>query len=290
MLRVTLIILFCYVGHLSMAQDDLLADLMSEQEPTENLATSTFKGTRIINGHSIEIRKKGTLEFIISHRFGTLNSGGYNLWGLDQSNIRLALEYAPTDRFMFGAGRSSFEKTYDGFIKYKFMRQQTGKRTVPFSMVYFTSATIKTLKRFDEYEASFSDKMAITHQVLIARKVTPALSLQLTPSYSFYELIEANETSNEVIALGLGGRLKVTNRVTINMEYWPQLQDKGPQYYNAFAVGVDIETGGHVFQIQLTNATAMLEKGFIGESTNDFFNGDIHLGFNISRAFQVSNH
>lgn len=290
MLRVTLIILLTISGTLAFGQDDLLADLMSEQEPTENLTTATFKGTRIINGHSVEIRKKGTLEFIISHRFGTLNSGGYNLWGLDQSNIRLALEYAPSDRFMFGAGRSSFEKTYDGFIKYKFMRQQTGAKTVPFSMVYFGSATIKTLKRFDDYEVNLSDKMAVTHQILIARKVTPALSLQLTPSYSFYELIEANETGSEVIALGMGGRLKVTNRVTINMEYWPQFKDKGDQYYNAFAVGVDIETGGHVFQIQLTNATAMLEKGFIGESTNDFFNGDIHLGFNISRAFQIANH
>lgn len=290
MSRVTLTLLFTYFSLGLFAQDDLLADLMAEQQPSENIATSTFKGTRIINGHSVEIRNKGTLEFIISHRFGTLNSGGYNLWGLDQSNIRLALEYAPSDRFMFGAGRSSFEKTYDGFIKYKFMRQQTGAKNVPFSMVYFGSATIKTLKRFDDYEVNLSDKMAVTHQLLIARKVTPALSLQITPSYSFYELIEANETSNEVIAIGAGGRLKVTNRVTINMEYWYQLQDKGPQYYNAFAVGVDIETGGHVFQIQLTNATSMLEKGFIGESTNDFFNGDIHLGFNISRAFQVANH
>lgn len=288
--RFTLFILLTCSSLLATSQDDLLADLLSEQEPTENLATSTFKGTRIINGHSVEIRKKGTLEFIISHRFGTLNSGGYELWGLDQSNIRLALEYAASDKLMFGVGRSSFQKTYDGFLKYKFLRQQTGLKTIPVSVVYFTSATIKTLKRFDDYEVNLTDKMAVTHQLLIARKVTPALSLQVTPSYSFYELIEADETASEVIAIGLGGRLKVTNRVTINMEYWPQIKDKGDQYYNAFAVGVDIETGGHVFQIQLTNATAMLEKGFIGESTNDFFNGDIHLGFNISRAFQVANH
>ncbi len=287
MLRVTLFLLCTYASHLVMCQDDLLADLLSEQEPTEDLTTSTFKGTRIINGHSVEIRKKGTLEFIISHRFGTLNSGGYELWGLDQSNIRLALEYAPTDRMMIGAGRSSFEKTYDGFIKYKLLRQQTGLKNVPVSMVYFGSATLKTLKRSDGAAIDFTDKFAVTHQVLIARKVTPALSLQVTPSYSFYELVELNETSSEVIAIGLGGRYKITNRLTINMEYWPQLKNKGDQYYNAFAVGVDIETGGHVFQIQLTNATAMLEKGFIGESTNDFFNGDIHLGFNITRAFQL---
>lgn len=269
------------------AQDDLLSMLEAEEEPVAQLAEATFKGTRIINGHSIETRNEGTMEFLISHRFGTLNSGAYELWGLDQSNIRLAFEYAVTDRLMMGVGRSSFQKTYDGFVKYKMLQQQTGLKNIPVSMVWFSSTTVKTLRRFDNVEVSFSDKLAYTHQLLVARKVNSSLSLQLTPTLIQYNLIEANETDNFIAALGLGGRMKVSQRVTVNAEYFYQLNDKGSQYNNALAVGVDIETGGHVFQLQFTNATAMVEKGFIGESTNDFFGGDIHFGFNISRAFQL---
>ncbi|WP_421875079.1 DUF5777 family beta-barrel protein [Marinoscillum sp.] len=289
MIRTLFTCILLLLIHVLTAQDDLLADLQAEEEPTQNITTATFKGTRIINGHSIETRDQGTLEFIISHRFGTVNSGAYQFWGLDQSNIRLALEYALTDRLMAGLGRSSFEKTFDGFVKYRVLQQQTGVKKVPVSITWFSSATIKTLKRFDGYPIDFTDRMAVTHQALIARKITPALSLQITPSYTFYELVEENETSDHVWALGVGGRMKVSKRVTINAEYFPQLVDKGSQYLDAFAIGVDIETGGHVFQLQLTNATAMIEKGFIGETTNDFFNGDIHFGFNISRAFQIGN-
>ena len=269
------------------AQDDLLSMLEAEEEPVAQLAEATFKGTRIINGHSIETRNEGTMEFLISHRFGTLNSGAYELWGLDQSNIRLAFEHAVTDRLMLGVGRSSFQKTYDGFVKYKMLQQQTGLKNIPVSMVWFSSTTVKTLRRFDNVEVSFSDKLAYTHQLLVARKVNSSLSLQLTPTLIQYNLIEANETDNFIAALGLGGRMKVSQRVTVNAEYFYQLSNKGSQYNNALAVGVDIETGGHVFQLQFTNATAMVEKGFIGESTNDFFGGDIHFGFNISRAFQL---
>lgn len=287
-MKVKIIFMALLISYSSIyAQDDLLSMLEAEEEPVAQLAEATFKGTRIINGHSIETRNEGTMEFLISHRFGTLNSGAYELWGLDQSNIRLAFEHAVTDRLMLGVGRSSFQKTYDGFVKYKMLQQQTGLKNIPVSMVWFSSTTVKTLRRFDNVEVSFSDKLAYTHQLLVARKVNSSLSLQLTPTLIQYNLIEANETDNFIAALGLGGRMKVSQRVTVNAEYFYQLSNKGSQYNNALAVGVDIETGGHVFQLQFTNATAMVEKGFIGESTNDFFGGDIHFGFNISRAFQL---
>lgn len=282
-----LVVFTLVLSQTALAQDDLLS-LLEEEAPEQNVVTtSTFKGTRIINGHSVETREEGVLEFIISHRFGTLNSGAYELWGLDQSNIRLALEYAVGDNLMLGIGRSSFEKTFDGFVKYKVLKQQSGVKNVPVSAVLFASTTVKTLRRFDDFEPTFSDKLANTVQLLVARKLTPDLSLQLSPTYVHYSLIESNETQNSIAAVGIGGRYKITSRVTINGEYFYQLSNKGDQYQNAIAVGVDIETGGHVFQLQLTNATAMIEKGFIGETRNDFFGGDIHLGFNISRAFQL---
>ncbi|WP_237390455.1 DUF5777 family beta-barrel protein [Fulvivirga sediminis] len=269
------------------SQDDLLSDLEAEQPEGPQIVTSTFKGTRLINGHSVETRKEGTLEFMISHRFGTLNSGSYNFWGLDQASIRIALEYAVFDRFMIGVGRSSYQKTYDGYLKYKLLQQQKGSVNMPISVVLFSSLAIKTLKRTDDFPVTFDDKLASTYQMLIARKFSDRLSLQVSPTFVQYGLIEANETRGDVLAIGVGGRLKLTNRLAINAEYFPQLRDKGDQFQNAFAIGVDIETGGHVFQLQFTNATSMIEKGFVGESTNDFFDGDIHFGFNISRAFQL---
>jgi hypothetical protein len=269
------------------AQDDLLSMLEEESNNLPNIIEATFKGTRLINGHSIETRNEGTLEFIISHRFGTLNSGGYNLWGLDQSNIRLALEYSILDQLMIGLGRNSYEKTYDGFVKYKLMKQQTGAKNIPVSMVWLSSMSLETQDRIDDYVPSFTQKLATNHQLLIARKMTPAVSVQLMPTFIHYNLQESYESSGNVLALGVGGRVKLNQRVTLNAEYYYQVQDKWSEYYDALAIGVDIETGGHVFQLQFTNAQAMIEKGFVGETKGNFFDGDIHFGFNITRAFQL---
>jgi hypothetical protein len=282
-----LLIVFLSLRFPVLAQNDLL-DLLEEVEekPDNELIEATFKGTRLINGHSIETRDKGTLEFIISHRFGTINTGAYELWGLDQSNIRLALEYAASDRLMIGLGRSSFQKTYDGFVKYQLFRQQSGKNNIPFTMTLLSSMTIETLRRFD-FEPTFTQKLAFAHQLLIARKFNSKLSLQVSPTIVQYNLIEANENRNFISAVGIGGRYKLTQRLTINAEYYPQLFSKSDLFRDAFAVGVDIETGGHVFQLQFTNATAMIETAFVGETSNNFFQGDVHFGFNIVRAFQL---
>lgn len=269
------------------AQQDLLGMLEEEQDSKTELVRSTFKGTRLINGHSVETRSAKSLEFLISHRFGTLNSGSYNFWGLDQANIRLGLEYAFTDEFMFGVGRNSFEKTYDSFLKYRLLQQKRGGKSFPFSLTIFTSATVKTLKDavFTE-DVGFSNRLAFTHQLLLARKLNEAVSIQLMPSLVQFNAIQATDVNNDIVALGGGGRVKISNRVTLNAEYYYQFQTLNPNTFNALAIGVDIETGGHVFQLHLTNSRAMIEKGFIAETTGDFFEGDIHFGFNISRNFQ----
>ena len=103
------------------AQDDLMDLIDQSPESTEDV-TATFKGTRIINGQSIETRGAGTLDIIFMHRFGRINSAAYNLWGLDDAWIRLGAEYAISNDFTLGIGRSSYEKTYDGFLKYQFLR------------------------------------------------------------------------------------------------------------------------------------------------------------------------
>lgn len=284
----TLTVLLLTLALNAEAQDELLAELETLASTEDQEISYTFKDTRIINGHSVELRKPGTMLFLISHRFGRINSGAYNLWGIDNSNIRFALEYAPINNLMFGFGRSSFEKTFDGFLKYRILSQKKGEKNTPVTLTWLSSISLKTQDRIDNLEINFGQKMASTHQLLMARKFNSNFSAQITPTFVQYGIIEADESQGNVIAVGLGGRYKISNRVAINAEYYPQLSNKGSQYYDSFAIGVDIETGGHVFQLHLTNANAMIEKGFIGETQDDFFNGDIHLGFNISRVFQVA--
>ncbi|QSE98713.1 DUF5777 family beta-barrel protein [Fulvivirga lutea] len=270
----------------AIAQDDLLASLEETQSNEHTWVEATFKGTRLINGHTIETRKKGVMDFIISHRFGTIDGGSYDLFGLDVATMRIGLEYALSDRLYFGLGRSTFEKTFDGFLKYRLIRQSKGKGSKPFSATWLSSMAIKTLKD-PERELGFTDKVANTHQLLIASKISSGISLQLMPTFVHRNLIGEEDINNDAYALGVGGRVKISQRLALCAEYYHQFQKLNENSTNAIAVGVDIETGGHVFQLQFTNATAMIPKGFVTETTNDFFEGEIHFGFNVSRTFQL---
>ncbi|MGK0412117.1 MAG: opacity protein-like surface antigen [Polaribacter sp.] len=269
------------------SQDDLL-DILNEEAPentTEDIVTATFKGTRIVNGHSIENKKDKELEFIIAHRFGRINTGFYDLFGLDNANIRFALEYGFTDNLTIGAGRSSFEKTFDSFLKYSLVKQRRGENSFPFAISLFGSAALKTQKEeFPVVERSFAENLFYVGQVLIARKVSPSFSYQITPTYVHRNTVRVAEDSHDIFAVGFGGRIKLSKRVALNSEYYYTFNE-AINARNSLAFGVDIETGGHVFQIIVSNAITMIEKSFITETTGNFFGGDIHLGFNLSRTF-----
>ncbi|CAA0174758.1 conserved exported hypothetical protein [Tenacibaculum maritimum] len=282
--------LICLIGFFSSfinAQD--LTEILEQEEVknTKEDVYATFKGTRILNGHSIENRKKGTLDFIISHKFGRVNEGFDQFFGLDQSNIRFAFEYAISNDVTLGVGRSSFEKTYDGFIKYKIVKQSKGMNSFPASISIFASTALKTIKDYDpENKPSFGEKFTHTTQLLIARKITPKLSLQVSPTWVHRNLVKIQQDPHDIFALGMGGRMKLSNRVTLNTEYYYTFNPlQSINTKNSLALGVDIETGGHVFQLMLSNTITMIEKGFITETTGNFFKGDIHFGFNISRSF-----
>lgn len=267
-----------------------LEDILDQEAPDYTTITSlTFKGTRIMNGQSVETRKKGILEFVISHRFGRINTGFYELFGLDNSNIRLAFEYAIKDDLTIAIGRSSFEKTYDGFLKYRLLKQKSGAQNFPVSLTLFGSATEKTLRDYDPDEKpTFVDRLTYTTQILLARKFSPSFSLQITPTYIHFNTVPTTGDPNDIFAVGIGGRIKISKRFSINGEYYYTINPfTSVTTYNSLAIGVDIETGGHIFQLIFTNSRSMIEKGFIAETTGDFFKGDIHFGFNISRAFQV---
>ena len=279
--------LISYNG-IAQEEDDLLA-LLGEEEVTD-FTYATFKANRIINLHSVENTAKGVLDIKISHRFGFLSGGFSELFGLDQASIRIGGDYGITDRLMVGFGRSSFEKTYDGFLKYKILKQSSGAKTMPFTASFMTSTAIKTIPfRDPDRENYFSSRMYYVFQGLIGRKFNESLSLQISPTLVHRNLVRTASESNDVYSLGLGGRIKLNKRTSFNAEYIYVLPNQlAPGYRNSFSVGFDIETGGHVFQLHLTNSTSMIEKGFITETTGNWLDGDIHFGFNVSRVFTVN--
>ena len=274
---------------LEVFSQDLEAILAQESSDTTQLVFGTFNGTRLLNGHSVETRKEGVLEFLISHRFGRVNSGFDQLFGLDDSNIRFGFEYALTDRLTVALGRSSFEKTFDIYGKYRLTQQKTGEDPFPLGITLFGSATAKTIKDYlPEDKPSFSERLTYTSQVLVAKKINPNLSIQLAPTYVHFNTVPEENDPHDMFLLGVGTRIKISKRVSLNGEYYYNMNPfESMDVKNSLAFGIDIETGGHIFQLVITNAVSMIEKGFMAETTGGFFNGDIHFGFNISRAFQI---
>jgi len=274
------------------AQDDLSALLNDSADQEINYTRATFKSTRIMNGHSIEKMAPGVLDFRISHRFGLINSGAYEFFGLDQANIRLGFEYGMFKWLQIGIGRGTYEKTFDGFTKFSVLRQSSGAKNMPVSLSVFTSVAVNSLKWADESRSNyFSSRVSYVAQVLAARKFNQSISFQLTPSYIHRNLVPTELDPNDLYAIGAGGRILLTKRISFNAEYFYVFNrsDYMSQVtYDPLSVGFDIETGGHVFQLIFTNSLAMIEKGFIGETTGNWSNGDVHFGFNISRVFNFN--
>lgn len=288
MLRIaTLALLIAYLPAVQ-AQDDLLS-LLGEEEPTTEFVTASFKTNRVINLHSLENTAGGVLDIKISHRFGMLNQGLYDIFGLDNATIRIGGDFGITDWLTVGLGRSSFEKTYDGYIKLKFLRQSSGKRSMPITAAVFGSTAIQTLKWANpERENFFSSRLYYTGQLILGRKFSEGFSLQLSPTVVHRNLVPTAAEANDVLALGVAGRLKLSKRVTLNAEYIYVLPDQlAPTFNNSLSLGFDIETGGHVFQLHFTNSTSMIEKGFVAETIGQWGEGGIHFGFNISRVFTI---
>ncbi|MCF8236214.1 MAG: DUF5777 family beta-barrel protein, partial [Bacteroidales bacterium] len=288
-MKTLLISIFAFILLIGGLKAQDLMDVFGDEEETTDYTFATFKTTRIVKGQSIENPAAGNMLFIVSHQFGRVNSGAYEFFGLDQATIHLGFEYGINERLTVGIGRSSLKKTFDGFVKYKLLRQSSGLRNVPVSVSYFGNAIINSLKWQDpERENYFSSRMQYVNQLLIARKFSPTFSFQLTPSHIHINLVETKEDQNDVFAIGAGGRLKLTNRISLNAEYFYLLPgERADAYKNSFNVGFDIETGGHVFQLFFSNSAGLVEEYFIGETTGDWFGGDIHFGFNINRTFVI---
>jgi hypothetical protein len=244
-----------------------------------------FKGTKVVNGQSIELPAQGVLQFNIQHRFGLLNSGSYNLYGLDFSQVRMSFDYGIKDWLAVSLGRSSYLKIVDANSKIRLKRQV--KNGFPFAIV-INSATYLNQWQYaqgKEEKFVFTNQLSYVHQILLARKINRNLTLQFSPTIVHYNVVEIQNELNDKYALGIGGRQKLTKRISVNAEYFTQLNDK--RNNNVLSLGFDIETGGHVFQLHLSNSPAMIDPKFITQTTGEWFKGDIYFGFNISRVFTL---
>jgi len=284
-------VLFC-LGLLlavnSSAQDDLEALLNASEAPEVHYSKYAFKSTRIINGHSIENVSAGVLDFRILHRFGALNGGPYEFFGLDQANMRMSFDYGITDRLQIGIGRSNIGKEFDGLVKYKILRQSSGARNMPISVSWVSGGLINSQRWADpNRENLFSSRLSYYHQLLIARKFNETFSLQLSPTVVHRNLVPTRDIPNDIFALGVGGRVKLNNRVATTFDYFYVLPGQLPNHRNSLSIGFDIETGGHVFQLHFTNSRGLNERQFITGQNGSWLDGDIHFGFNLSRVFTI---
>jgi len=284
-----LIISFWFVGTAFSQSDSLnsLMNLFNNYQPPTVYTEASFKTIRVVLGQSVETPAKGDMILDIQHHFGYVNQGAYQFFGLDQASMRLGFTYGITDRLAVGIGRSSYNKTYDGSVKIKLLRQSTGKRNMPITLDYFGDVGLNTLKPQDlSIHYYFTNRLVFLNQILIARKFSPGITLQLTPSLVHVNLVATPADNNNMFALGTGGRFKITPHTSINFEYYAMLNKQPSSIYrNSLSVGFDIETGGHVFQLFLTNSEGIIGQYFIPGTTGNWRNGDIIFGFNLTRTF-----
>jgi len=272
------------------AQEDLMNMLGKDEKPAIDYVSATFKTTRVVIGHSSENPPKGNLLFLITHHFGALNTGYENLFGLKQATVRLGLEYGATGWLGLGVGLNTLKNTWDGFLKAKILRQSTGARRMPLTMTLFASTAVYTTKwEVPDRKNYLSSRISYASQLIIARKFGERFSFQVSPTYVHVNLVPAANDKNNIFSLGGGGRFKISQRVSVNAEYhylFPG-QIKSRPANSSFSTGVDIETGGHVFQIFLTNSMGENMEAIVTETAGTWFNGNIFLGFNISRIFTI---
>jgi len=264
-------------------QDTILEEIGFQD--TSKIAEAAFKGLKIVNFESTKMVHRREFYFVVSHRFGSISNGFDDFFGLDAANTRLHFLYGISDGFNVAVSRNSFNKTYDLSIKYRLLQQQEG---VPVTFVGYSQLAVNTLleEALIARPVTFSDRVSVTQQLLISRKVTENLSLELMPTYFYEGYVDYAPQDNSQFALGIGGRYKLSKRLSLNVDYgWHLNRAAGSPFVNPLSVGIDIETGGHVFQLHFTNAQPTFESGYLGNAVGNWGDGVIYFGFNLSRVF-----
>lgn len=270
---------------------DNLLDLLGKDEEKTVYAEYAFKTNRVINLHSLENTPKGVLDMKISHRFNTIDNGLYDLFGLDGAQQRIGFDLGVTNNLTVGVNRNSVEKAFDGFVKYRFLRQSTGKRNMPITAAFLTSMAVNTLKwsaftdpNRDNY---FSSRLYYVNQLIVGRKFNETFSLEVAPTHIHRNLVTNTGDAHDIFAVGVAGRVRLNGSVTFNAEYTHVLTPLEYDYANTLSLGVDIETGGHVFQLHFTNAQSMSEYHYFTRTQNFWGKDAVRFGFNVSRVFTL---
>lgn len=266
------------------SQDELLSEIDTViEEPT--YASAVFKGLKVINFESTKLVAKKGFNFIVSHRFGTVKNGFQNLFGLDEAVTHLNFVYGLSDNINISASRSSNQKIYEVATKFRLVNQQAGK--IPFTVVGYTSVLANTSLETDNLpKLEFKHRLSYVAQLLVSRKMNNNLSLILSPTFFHDNYLTDDFQENSQYGVGFGGRYKLGKRWSLNMEYGVHLnRSENSLYKNPFSIGVDLETGGHVFQLLFTNSQSMNTNGVFGTSTGEWGESDVYFGFNLARSF-----
>ena len=281
-LFILIMLLLCQI--LTAQGDDLLSEIDTDSVG-DQYATAAFKGLKIVNFESTKLVAKKELTFIVSHRFGSIENGFDSFFGLDDAVTRLNFVYGITDGINIGVSRSSFQKIYEASAKYRLVRQI--ENGFPFTIVAYNSILINTaLEKENLPKLEFRDRLGYTAQLLISKKVSSKLSLEVAPTFFHDNFVAYDDQHNSQYAIGFGGRQKLGKRWSINLDYgWHLNRADGSPFKNPLSIGFDLETGGHVFQMHFSNAQAMNTNGFLGQATGDWSDGNIYFGFNLSRVF-----
>jgi hypothetical protein len=297
------------ISGIAFAQQDL-EKALDEGSKVHEKIMATFKSTKLINLHTNETIHKNELDFKVDHRFGDIagNNGGIRqFFGLDNStDVRIGFDYGISDRLTAGLARAkgatTVQQLYELSLKFKLLEQSIDGH-LPFSVTAFASNTIAAVKANSQDRSSpisygkFSDRMNYVSQLIIARKFSSRFSLLLTPTY-IHRNYTAFRDQNDLLAVGAGGRLKVSKWMSLVVDYVINFRDKddknyleqvnSAKFYNPLGVGLEMETGGHVFHLNFTNATALEETQFIPQTTSSWLKGQYRWGFSISRRFSFN--
>ncbi|MFC0077911.1 DUF5777 family beta-barrel protein [Flavobacterium procerum] len=266
---------------LTFSQTDLLSGV--ETPSAKEKVTSAFKALKIVNLESTKLAAKGDLYFVVAHRFGSIKDGFEGFYGLDNANTQIKFIYGVTNGLNVSAARSEF--AYDFATKYMLFPQI--KDGFPVTIAGFNSLSINnTLKESLYPKLQFKDRLTYVAQLLISRKFSEKLSLEIVPSFFHQNFVDDVDQSNSQYAIGFGGRYKFAKRWSLNMDYAAHLNRASNSLYkNPLSIGFDLETGGHVFQMHFTSSQAIDEAGYLGRTTGDWTKGDIFFGFNLARVF-----
>ncbi len=266
------------------AQDELLDEIDTATDEV-TYESAAFKGLKIVNFESTKMVSKKELYLVVSHRFGSIETGFKDFFGLDQAVTRLNFIFGISDGVNIGVSRSSFQKTYETSLKLRLLRQKT--KGTPFTIVLFNSLAVNTLLDKDEIPGlEFKHRLSYSTQVLISRKFNKNLSLEIIPTVFHENLVTFDAQANTQYVLGFGGRHKLTPRWSINFDYgWHLNRAANSPFKNPLSIGFDLETGGHVFQLNFTNAQPMNVTGLLGQATGDWTEGNVFFGFNLARIF-----